>query len=113
MFSSYATPPSIFRYDLITGKTTLQRAARVKFEPGDYEVKQVFYKSKDGTRVPMFITMKKGTRLNGNNPTLLYGYGGFNIPLTPGFSVGIAGQTASSMRYISSGVSPTDRPPTA
>jgi prolyl oligopeptidase len=90
LFSSYATPPSIYRYDLVTGKTTLQRSAKVKFTPGDYEVRQVFTKSKDGTKVPIFITMKKGTKLDGTNPTLLYGYGGFNIPLTPAFSVSIA-----------------------
>jgi prolyl oligopeptidase len=86
-FSSYATPPTIFRYDLITGKSTLFRRAPVKFNPDDYEVKQVFCTSKDGTRVPMFITARKGLQLDGSNPTLLYGYGGFNIPLTPGFSV--------------------------
>jgi prolyl oligopeptidase len=90
LFSSYATPPSIYRYDLVTGKTTLLRSAKVKFTPEDYEVRQVFTKSKDGTKVPIFITMKKGTKLDGTNPTLLYGYGGFNIPLTPAFSVTIA-----------------------
>jgi prolyl oligopeptidase len=86
-FSSFATPPGIYRYDLITGKSTLFRRANVKFNPDDYEVKQVFVPSKDGTKVPMFLTMKKGTALDGNNPTLLYGYGGFNIPMTPGFAV--------------------------
>jgi len=86
-FSSFATPPSIYRYDLIGGKSTLFRQAKVKFNPDDYEVKQVFYKSKDGTQVPMFITHKKGMALDGSQPTLLYGYGGFNIPLTPTFSV--------------------------
>ena len=90
LFSSYATPPSIYRYDLVNGKTTLIRSAKVKFNPEDYEVRQVFAKSKDGTKVPIFITMKKGTKLDGSNPTLLYGYGGFNIPLTPEFSVSIA-----------------------
>ncbi|HJZ94533.1 MAG TPA: prolyl oligopeptidase family serine peptidase [Gemmataceae bacterium] len=89
-FSSYATPPSIYRLDLVTGKTSLQRASNVKFKPEDYEVKQVFYASKDGTKIPLFITLKKGTKLDGNNPTLLYGYGGFNISLTPGFAVSIA-----------------------
>jgi prolyl oligopeptidase len=86
-FSSFATPPSIYRYDLIGGQSKLLRQAKVKFNPDDYEVKQVFYKSKDGTKVPMFITHKKGLALDGNQPTLLYGYGGFNIPLTPVFSV--------------------------
>jgi prolyl oligopeptidase len=85
--SSFATPPSIYRLDLKTGKSTLFRRAEVKFNPDDYEVKQVFYKSKDGTRVPMFLSYRKGIRLDGNNPTLLYGYGGFDIPLTPAFSV--------------------------
>ncbi|MFL5240625.1 MAG: prolyl oligopeptidase family serine peptidase [Gemmataceae bacterium] len=86
-FSSFATPPSIYRYDMVTGESKLFRHAKVKFNPGDYEVKQVFYPSKDGTKVPMFITAKKGLSQGGNNPTLLYGYGGFNIPLTPAFSI--------------------------
>jgi prolyl oligopeptidase len=86
-FSSFATPPSIYRYDLITGESKQLRQASVKFDPAEYEVKQVFVESKDGTKVPMFITHKKGIKLDGNNPTLLYGYGGFNISLTPGFSV--------------------------
>jgi len=87
VFSSFATPPSIYRYDLVTGKSKLIRRANVKFNPDDYEVKQIFYTSKDGTKVPMFITAKKGVQLDGSNPTLLYGYGGFNIPLTPGFDI--------------------------
>jgi prolyl oligopeptidase len=87
VFSSFATPPSIYRYDLITGQSKLIRRANVKFNPDDYEVKQIFYPSKDGTKVPMFITAKKGLKLDGSNPTLLYGYGGFNIPLTPSFSI--------------------------
>jgi prolyl oligopeptidase len=86
-FSSFATPPSIYRYDLLTGKSDLFRQAKVKFKPDDYEVRQVFYTSKDGTRVPMFITNRKGISLDGTNPTLLYGYGGFSIPMTPAFSV--------------------------
>lgn len=90
LFSSYATPPSVFRYDLISGKSSLHRVAKTKFNFADYEVKQVFYPSKDGTKIPMFITSKKGTNLDGKNPTLLYGYGGFNISITPGFSVSIA-----------------------
>lgn len=87
VFSSFATPTRIYRYDVVTGESRLYRQARVKFNPDDYEVKQVFYTSKDGTRVPMFIAHKKGLKLDGSNPTLLYGYGGFNISLTPGFSV--------------------------
>jgi prolyl oligopeptidase len=86
-FSSFATPTSIYRYDMTTGESKLIRQAKVKFDPSDYEVKQVFYASKDGTKVPMFIAHKKGLKPDGTNPTLLYGYGGFNISLTPGFSV--------------------------
>jgi prolyl oligopeptidase len=86
-YSSYNAPPTIYRYDMKTGKSTLFRQAKVKFDPSQFEVKQVFYTSKDGTKVPMFITYKKGIKLDGTNPTLLYGYGGFNIPMTPGFSV--------------------------
>ncbi|HMO80052.1 MAG TPA: prolyl oligopeptidase family serine peptidase [Pyrinomonadaceae bacterium] len=86
-YSSYNAPPTIYRYDMESGKSELFRRAPVKFNPDDFEVKQVFYTSKDGTRVPMFITHKKGIKLDGTNPTILYGYGGFNIPQTPGFSV--------------------------
>ncbi|HMP79585.1 MAG TPA: prolyl oligopeptidase family serine peptidase [Pirellulaceae bacterium] len=86
-FSSFNRPPSIYRYDLRTGTSKLLREAQVRFHPDDYEVHQVFYTSRDGTRVPMFIAHKRGIELNGRNPTLLYGYGGFNISLTPGFSV--------------------------
>jgi prolyl oligopeptidase len=90
LFSSFATPPGIFRLDLITGKTSLWRGAKLKFDADQYEVRQVFVTSKDGTKVPLFITQKKGAKLDGSNPTLLYGYGGFNISLTPEFSVKIA-----------------------
>ncbi|HEY8503768.1 MAG TPA: prolyl oligopeptidase family serine peptidase, partial [Gemmataceae bacterium] len=87
-FSSFATPTSIYRYDLITGKSELWRRSEVPgFDPDAYEVKQVFCTSKDGTRVPIFITHLKGISLDGNNPVLLYGYGGFNISLTPSFSI--------------------------
>jgi prolyl oligopeptidase len=86
-FSSFATPTSIYRYDLLTGKSELFRQSKVQFNPADYEVHQVFYNSKDGTRIPMFIAHKKGLKKDGNNPTLLYGYGGFAISLTPTFSV--------------------------
>jgi prolyl oligopeptidase len=86
-FSSYATPPSVYRYDVATGEKQLVFRAKVAMNPADYEVKQVFYTSKDGTKVPMFISYKKGLKLDGNNPTLLYGYGGFDISMTPGFSI--------------------------
>ncbi len=86
-FSSYNMPPTIYRYDMKTGKSEIFRKSDVKFSPNDYEVKQVFYPSKDGTKIPMFIVHKKGLKLDGTNPTLLYGYGGFNISMTPGFSV--------------------------
>jgi prolyl oligopeptidase len=86
-YSSFNAPPTIYRYDMKTGKSTLFRQAKVKFHPEDFEVKQVFFNSKDGTKVPMFIVHKKGIKLDGSNPTLLYGYGGFNISQTPGFSV--------------------------
>jgi len=88
-YTSFNYPPTIFKYDIKTGQSTLFRKTEVKFKPEDYEVKQVFVTSKDGTKVPMFLTYKKGVVLNGNNPTLMYGYGGFNIPLTPSFSPSI------------------------
>jgi len=86
-FSSFQTPDTIYRYDLLTGESRLWRRPQVDFDPEQYEVKQVFYKSKDGTRVPMFLAHKKGLALDGDRPTLLYGYGGFGISLTPSFSV--------------------------
>ncbi|HEX8457813.1 MAG TPA: prolyl oligopeptidase family serine peptidase [Pyrinomonadaceae bacterium] len=86
-YSSFTTPFPIYRYDLRTGKSTIFRQPKVDFNPNDYETRQVFYHSKDGTRVPMFITHKKGLKLDGTNPTLLYGYGGFNVSETPYFSV--------------------------
>jgi len=86
-YSSFNRPPTIYHYDMLTGESELWRQARVAFDPEAYEVKQVFYTSKDGTRVPMFIAHKKGLELDGRRPTLLYGYGGFNISLTPRFSV--------------------------
>ena len=86
-FLSFTTPPSSYRYDIATGKSTLLRQPKVKFDTTQYEVKQIFYASKDGTKVPMFIAHKKGLKLDGTNPTLLYGYGGFNISLTPAFSI--------------------------
>ncbi|MBL9091767.1 MAG: S9 family peptidase [Planctomycetaceae bacterium] len=87
-FTGFTSPPTIYRYDLATDDVSVFRQAQVKFEPSDYETKQIFYASKDGTRVPMFVTHRKGLKLDGSNPTLLYGYGGFNISLTPYFSAG-------------------------
>ncbi len=86
-FSSFNTPQTIYRYDMKTGKSEIFRKSDVKFNPADYEVKQIRYKSKDGTEIPMFIVHKAGLKLDGNNPTLLYGYGGFSVSMTPGFSV--------------------------
>jgi prolyl oligopeptidase len=86
-FTSFAYPPSIYTYDIASGKSTLFRSPEVAFNPEDYETKQVFYPSKDGTKVPMFIVHKKGLELNGQNPTILYAYGGFNISVNPSFSM--------------------------
>ena len=86
-YSSYNYPPAIFRYNITTGKTEPFRKNEVKIDAGNYQTVQSFFTSKDGAKVPMFITYKKGLKLDGNNPTLIYGYGGFNIPLTPGFSI--------------------------
>ncbi len=86
-FSSFAVPPSIYRYDMLTGKSELFWRADVDFDADGFATEQVFLPSKDGTRVPMFVTHKKGIAMDGSNPTLLYGYGGFDISLTPGFSV--------------------------
>lgn len=86
-FTSFTVPSRIYRYNLLTGESTLFREPNIPFNADAYETKQVFYPSKDGTKIPMFITAKKGLELNGENPVLLYGYGGFNISLTPSFSV--------------------------
>ncbi len=86
-FTSFVAPPTIYKYDIASGKSDLFRKTEVKFNPAEYETKQVFFSSKDGTNVPVFLSYKKGIKLDGNNPLLLYGYGGFNIPMTPGFSV--------------------------
>ncbi|HKW42158.1 MAG TPA: prolyl oligopeptidase family serine peptidase [Gemmatimonadales bacterium] len=86
-FTSFLYPTTIFRYDFTSGATTVWNAPRIDFDPTGFETKQVFYTSKDGTRVPMFITHKKGLTSDGSHPTFLYGYGGFNISLTPSFSV--------------------------
>ena len=86
-FTSFIFPPTIFRYDIATKKSTVFRTPEIPgFNASEYETKQVFYNSKDGTRIPMFIVHKKGLKIDGNNPTLLYGYGGFNITTSPGFS---------------------------
>jgi len=87
-FTSFLYPPSIFRYDFASGTLTLLWDVSLNFDPQSYETRQVFYPSKDGTRVPMFLTHKKGLALDGNNPTLLVGYGGFNISQTQVFAVG-------------------------
>jgi len=89
MFTSYVYPTTIFKYSVLTGKSEIYKKPGVDFDPSKYESKQVFFASKDGTRVPMIITYKKGLVLNGKNPVLLYGYGGFNISLTPAFSTSV------------------------
>ncbi len=86
-FTSFTYPAAIFKYEIATGKSTLYWQPKIDFNPNDYETKQVFYTSKDGTKVPMFITYKKGLVLNGDNPTYLYAYGGFGVSLTPSFSI--------------------------
>ncbi|MEO0374339.1 MAG: prolyl oligopeptidase family serine peptidase [Cyanobacteria bacterium P01_A01_bin.17] len=85
-FTSFTTPTTIYRYDLTTEVSQIFQQPQVVFDPDDYETRQVFYPSKDGTQVPMFIVYRKGIELNGQNPTLLYGYGGFNVSITPSFS---------------------------
>ena len=86
-FSSYISPGTIYRYNVETGESTLWKQPKLVFNPNDYETRQVFYPSKDGTKVPMIISYKKGIKLDGSNPALIYGYGGFNISLKPRFSV--------------------------
>ena len=86
-FTNYVTPGTTYTFDPKTGKSAIYQKPKVDFNSTDYESKQVFYTSKDGTKVPMIITYKKGTTLNGQNPTVLYGYGGFNVSLTPSFSI--------------------------
>ncbi len=90
-FSGFATPPSVYRVDLADGKVELWRSPQLRgFVAADYDTRQVFYKSKDGTRVPLFITARQGTKLDGANPTILYAYGGFNVSVTPSFSPVVA-----------------------
>src|SRR5438309_841042 len=88
-FTSFLYPTTIFRYDFRQGTSSVFKAPAIDFDPSGYETNQVFYTSKDGTRVPMFVTHKKGMKLDGSNPTYLYGYGGFDISLTPSFSVSL------------------------
>jgi len=89
-FANYNTPSSIYKLEIKSGKSELYWTPKIDFQSKDYESKQVFYQSKDGTKVPMIITYKKGLKLNGKNPTILYGYGGFNVSLTPSFSTSAA-----------------------
>ena len=84
-FTNYKTPGTTFKFNVETGKSEIYRESAVDFDPAKYESKQVFYKSKDGTQVPMIVTYKKDLVLDGSNPTILYGYGGFNVSLTPRF----------------------------
>jgi prolyl oligopeptidase len=86
VFTSFTFPPTIYQYDLDTNESALYMSPKVAFNPDDFTTEQVFYPSRDGTKIPMFLTYKKGLKKAGNNPVLLYGYGGFNISLTPSFS---------------------------
>lgn len=86
-FTSYVTPGTIYKYDIESGESTLFNKPDIQFDPEKFESHQVFYKSKDGTEIPMIITHKKGLKKDGKNPTILYGYGGFSVSLTPSFSI--------------------------
>ncbi len=86
-FTSYVYPTTVFKYDIASATSVLYQKPSVKFNPGQFETRQVFYNSKDGTKIPLIITYKKGTAMNGKNPLMLYGYGGFNVSLTPYFAV--------------------------
>ncbi|NEP40133.1 MAG: S9 family peptidase [Okeania sp. SIO2G4] len=86
-YVSFTTPSTIYQYDMVSDESKIYRQPTVDFNPDEFETKQIFYSSKDGTSIPMFITHKKGVKLDGNSPTILYGYGGFNISLTPNFSI--------------------------
>jgi prolyl oligopeptidase len=89
-YAGWITPASIFVYDIASGKSTVYRKPKIAFDAAGYTTKEIFYPSKDGTRVPMMISYRKGLKLDGSNPTILYGYGGFDIPMTPYFSTSIA-----------------------
>lgn len=86
-FTSYTIPTSVYKYDVGKNEYTLYSAPKIKFNPNAFVTEQIFYKSKDGTKVPMFLTHKKGMKLDGKNPVLIYGYGGFNISINPGFAI--------------------------
>jgi prolyl oligopeptidase len=88
-FTSFLYPTTIFRHDFSTGTSSVFKAPEIAFDPSRYETVQVFYRSKDGTRAPLFLTSKKGLKKDGSNATYLYGYGGFNVNMTPGFSIGV------------------------
>ncbi|WP_040670135.1 prolyl oligopeptidase family serine peptidase [Nitritalea halalkaliphila] len=98
-YTNYVQPPTVFAYDPGTGKSELHFMPEVAFDSKFFESKQVFYTSKDGTKIPMVITHKKGLNLDGNNPTMLYGYGGFGVSLTPSFSVGTTAWLANGGVY--------------
>jgi prolyl oligopeptidase len=100
-FSSFSSPPSIYRYNIATGISTLFRKTEVKIKTDDIVTEQVFFTSKDGTKVPMFLTYKKGMIRNGQNPVLLYGYGGFNIAITPSFNISNAFFVEQGGIYVS------------
>src|SRR5581483_9131685 len=89
-YAGWTTPPTIYRYDVVTGESAVYRQPRIAFDSSRYVTREVFYPSKDGTRVPMMVSFRRGTALDGSNPTILYGYGGFDIPMTPAFSTSIA-----------------------
>ena len=88
-FTSFLYPTTIFRHDFKTGQSSVFKAPEIAFDASSYETVQVFYRSKDGTRAPMFLTYKKGLKRDGSNATYLYAYGGFNVNMTPGFSIGV------------------------
>jgi prolyl oligopeptidase len=89
-FATFTAPPTIYRLNIETGKSDMVRETKTAFDAANYESTQVFYPSKDGTRIPMFLTYRKGLKLDGQNPTLLYAYGGFDVALTPAFNPAMA-----------------------